>query len=386
MYAGDDVSSVVVDIGTHTTRLGYAGEDQPQSISSSNFGVIQDGSDRNGQVITSEPSIDFPRKLFDIQSIVNTDGFITDFDRFESYLEDKLSENLHLGIGDSPLLFTEPNEHNKDHRLKLAEIMFEKCNIPCMFICKNAVLSSFACGKSTCLVLDSGHNTTYAAPVFEGYILHNSTLKYNIGGKFINDRLVEYLQNKNIPLNPRYAFEKTTEGENTRVTLKEIDGITDSYRNYHVEKIIRLFKQEASLICELPIADKKMENIKHYEYELPDGYKVEIGGERCLFSEAFFSGIDVVNQELKKQGGDVQMYDEDPSLKNFMGVQHAITESINQADLDIRKELYSNILATGGNCMTQGFVNRLQKEIPDIAPQNLRVKVTSSHSGSVTEY
>ena len=80
------------------------------------------------------------------------------------------------------------------------------------------------------------------------------------------------------------------------------------------------------------------------------------------------------------------MHEEDPTLKNFMGVQHAITESINQADLDIRKELYSNILATGGNCMTQGFVNRLQKEIPDIAPQNLRVKVTSSHSGSVTEY
>lgn len=73
-------------------------------------------------------------------------------------------------------------------------------------------------------------------------------------------------------------------------------------------------------------------------------------------------------------------------LKGFIGMQHAITDSINQTDLDIRKELYSNILVTGGNSMTQGFLARLQKEVPDIAPQNLRVKVYSSHSGSLTEY
>mmetsp|Transcript_25428 Transcript_25428/g.28240 ORF Transcript_25428/g.28240 Transcript_25428/m.28240 type:complete len:129 (+) Transcript_25428:761-1147(+) len=128
-----------------------------------------------------------------------------------------------------------------------------------------------------------------------------------------------------------------------------------------------------------------MENIKTFEYELPDGNKFEIGGERCLFSEAFFAGTEIVNQELNKNEGDAIMGD-DTGLKGFIGVQHAITESINQTDLDIRKELYSNILATGGNCMMQGFVSRLQKELPEIAPQNLRVKVSSSHSGSSTEY
>lgn len=79
------------------------------------------------------------------------------------------------------------------------------------------------------------------------------------------------------------------------------------------------------------------------------------------------------------------MDDDSTGSKGFNGMQHLVTESINQTDLDIRKDLYSNILVTGGNSMMEGFVNRLQKEIPDIAPQNLKVKVTSSHSGALTE-
>ncbi|CAI2371157.1 unnamed protein product [Moneuplotes crassus] len=386
MYAGDDVSSVVVDVGTHTTRLGYAGEDQPQSITSSQIGIITEEGDRSGEIITDEPKIDYERKNFEVEPIVNTDGYITDFDKFQVYLENKLKNSLQLDLTEAPLLFTEPNMHNKDHRLKLTEILFEKCNVPCLFICKNAVLSSFACGKSTCLVLDSGHNSTYAAPVFEGYILNGSTLKYKIGGSYVSSKLHEYLKNKGISVNPRYSFTKTVDGENTKITPKDVTGFTDSYRDYHIEKIIRFFKEECSLVSDIPIAEKKLENIKSFEYELPDGKKFEIGGERCLYPEVFFSGVDVINQELQKTGGDFQMDEDNSHLKGFIGVQHAITESINQADLDIRKELYSNILATGGNCMTQGFLSRLQKELLEIAPQNLRVKASSSHSGSVTEY
>ena len=129
-----------------------------------------------------------------------------------------------------------------------------------------------------------------------------------------------------------------------------------------------------------------MEHIKPHEYELPDGTKFSIGGERCLFPEAFFCGVDVVNDELKKQNNmEVDAEEEAANLKGFIGMQHLVTESINQADLDIRKELYGNILVTGGNSMTTGFMSRLQKEVPEIAPQNLRVKVFSSHSGAVTE-
>mmetsp|Transcript_18621 Transcript_18621/g.21386 ORF Transcript_18621/g.21386 Transcript_18621/m.21386 type:complete len:196 (+) Transcript_18621:178-765(+) len=195
-------------------------------------------------MIVSEAGINFERKNFEIEPIVDSDGFITDFDKFQVYLDKKLDENLHLKIDESPLMFTEPSEHNKEHRLKLTEIMFEKCNIPCMFICKNAVLSSFSCGKSTCLVLDSGHSNTFAAPVHEGYILHNCTLKYKIGGKFISDKLIEHMKFKGTVVKPRYAFQKFVDGDSVRAEHRNTVGYTDSYRDFHINKIIKLFKEE----------------------------------------------------------------------------------------------------------------------------------------------
>ena len=40
MYCGDDVSSVVLDIGSFNVRAGYSGEDCPRSILPSYVGVL----------------------------------------------------------------------------------------------------------------------------------------------------------------------------------------------------------------------------------------------------------------------------------------------------------------------------------------------------------
>lgn len=55
--------------------------------------------------------------------------------------------------------------------MKLTEFMFEKLELPAVFICKDSVLTSFACGRSTALVLDSGNKYTTATPVHDGYAL-----------------------------------------------------------------------------------------------------------------------------------------------------------------------------------------------------------------------
>lgn len=76
-----------------------------------------------------------------------------------------------VDIKETPLLFSEPCLHNKENRMKLAEYMFEKHGVPALFLCKDAVLSAFACGRSTALVLDSAYKSTSATPVHEGYTL-----------------------------------------------------------------------------------------------------------------------------------------------------------------------------------------------------------------------
>lgn len=72
---------------------------------------------------------------------------------------------------DHPFLISESNFHNRESRLKFAEIMFEKFEVPAVYAAKSAVLSSFASGRSTSLVFDSGATATWAVPVHDGYVL-----------------------------------------------------------------------------------------------------------------------------------------------------------------------------------------------------------------------
>ena len=68
----------------------------------------------------------------------------------------------------------------------MTEIMFEKYNVPAFFLVKNAVLSAFANGKSTCLVLDSGASHTSAIPVHDGYVLQQAIVKSPLGGRTLH--------------------------------------------------------------------------------------------------------------------------------------------------------------------------------------------------------
>jgi actin-related protein len=92
-------------------------------------------------------------------------------DLFEKICDHTLITNLLIKPKENPILFSEPPIHNKDQRLKLTEFMFEKYNIPAMFLCKSAVLSAFSCARSTGLIVDSGHSNTYVIPVHDGYAL-----------------------------------------------------------------------------------------------------------------------------------------------------------------------------------------------------------------------
>lgn len=67
------------------------------------------------------------------------------------------------------------------------------------------------------------------------------------------------------------------------------------------------------------------------------------------------------------------------ALAGFSGVQHMIVEAVTRADVDIRRELYANIVLAGGTTMLKGFSDRVQKQLPDIAPQNVKVKVILSN-------
>ena len=63
------------------------------------------------------------------------------------------------------------------------------------------------------------------------------------------------------------------------------------------------------------------------------------------------------------------------ALSGFAGIHHMILDSIQKSDLDFRKDLFSNIILTGGTTMMKGFTERISKQLPEICPQNAKVKI-----------
>lgn len=127
----------------------------------------------------------------------------------EELLNKSLIESLMINPKDTPLLFTEPAFHNKEARLKLTEFMFEKYQVPAIFICKCPVLSSFSCGRSTAIIVDSGNKQTCVTPVHDGYALQKCIIKHDFGGYHITQDLMSWLEkDKGIDILPRFAFKK----------------------------------------------------------------------------------------------------------------------------------------------------------------------------------
>lgn len=115
-------------------------------------------------------------------------------------MEKGLAKNLWLKPKDTPLILTENSVHNKEARIKLTEFLFDKLECPAIYICKDSVLSAFACGRSTALVLDSGFQTTTATPVHEGYALQKCIVRHAVGGQSLTRMFEEYLNKNNIQI------------------------------------------------------------------------------------------------------------------------------------------------------------------------------------------
>lgn len=58
-----------------------------------------------------------------------------------------------------------------------------------------------------------------------------------------------------------------------------------------------------------------------------------------------------------------------------LGMHKMAYESIQECDIDIRKDLYGNVILSGGSTMYDGLPDRLEKELDAMAPQQNMVKI-----------
>jgi centractin len=86
-------------------------------------------------------------------------------------------------------LLTEPPHNPRTNRSNIAETFFESMDAPAIFIAQQAILSLYAFGKTTGLVIESGDGVTQCVPVYEGYSIQNAVERIDLGGRDVTEYL-----------------------------------------------------------------------------------------------------------------------------------------------------------------------------------------------------
>lgn len=372
MYS-DEITGVVIDIGNQSCRAGYSGEDTPKTLFTSAVGVLPEdrvkGMEVEGAekpkgrtIITGDLHVKKPREFMELHES-NRKGQYTDYEFFEKLIHETFVNSMEIPASQYPLLMSDPSIHNKEQRQKICEIMFEKFQVPAFFMCKAGVLSCFASGRSTSLILDSGASSTQAVPVHDGYVLQKGIVKYDVAGEYLTEKIEKYIEEVlKTPIVPRHYLDVTVDGENKMVNPAENPNIHSSFDKFCKAEIARDIKESVCKLLENR-SEGTMGLQEKAEYELPDGKKVNLGDFRFTSPEIFF-----VLPESEKARQELD-------IANFKGFHQLVLDSINQCDIDLRKELLSNVILTGGNTLIPGFVDLMQKKLNEIAPQNAKVKL-----------
>lgn len=366
MASDDLVDCVVVDNGSGFTKVGYSGEDSPRSYFATVVGTkmttVDDesgdfaaaaapasdstGGDASGHIAGHNFIIgDEVQKLRDAEhkygervkmakekgtpvqplrerllSVARPVQFgeIKNWDEIEEIWQHSFRNELKIDPASFPVLLTDVPLNDKKSREKMTQIMFEKFSVKGFYIQTQAVLSLFASGRTTGIVVESGHDISHTVPVFEGYAIRHSILGMRLGGRALTEYYTKHLTAAN-----DFPFEK-----NNKMSV--------------IEKL-----KEASTLVTTTYYDRAMrEGGEEYAHELPDGTVIKVPwAHRITCPEILFR----------------------PSLledrKDVPGIGDIASKSIQFCDKDLQRALYGSVVIAGGTSLIAGFGDRLQQEI-----------------------
>jgi len=220
---------------------------------------------------------------------------------------------------------TESPLNPKWHREKMTQIIFETFQVSAFYLAIQSVLALYASGLKKGVVLDIGDTTSFVVPIYAGYVLPHAIQEGSVNGSVLTDYMAKLLKER------AYVLNATHEKEIARGVKEKLCFVAKDYEY------------------------ESTQSVSERDYELPDGSVLKIGNERFRCPESLFK----------------------PTMINAKGdgVHNMLVDAIIKCDVDIRKELYANVLLTGGSTMFEGIEERIENEITKLAPPSAKIEV-----------
>jgi len=343
--------AVVIDIGSGFTKMGFAGNIEPQFVIPT---CVANSAKKAGGVVSSHGSasgiadMDFfigdeayARKDSDryLLSYPVVKGRIEHWDDMERFLQQAIFRNLRCTPDEHNFLLTEPPFNTPTNRELTAEIMFETFNVKGLNFGVQAVLALYAqwvndvqvsgddsMGGSpdlTGMVVDSGDGGTHLIPVADGYVISSCIQEIPLGGKHVTEFVSDMLRDRGEPVPPEQRLEAARQIKEQHSYLSR--DVVEEYQKFDADP-------------------KRFKTLSGVFPKTKEAWQIQIGYERFLAPEIFFHPeifTDNVNAPL-------------PRL---------VDNCILGCPMDYRRKLYGNIVLSGGSTTFTHFKERLQRDL-----------------------